>query len=139
MTSLIGHTKELFKSRGVPIRRTYSDEQGTYAFCVKLDGETFAVSARKSGWNGQISVMERLVKRAADKNMTLILRVGDDLLVFDPVAFVQHGDAQTRDAKRARRGERWLHVPLDWGCPLESYLSGHAEPQTKYNDLRDFA
>lgn len=137
--SLIGDTAELFKAKGVPIERWYKDDNGRYGFRVTVDGDTFYVAALSQVHkDGQISVMRRLVARAVDNDAMLLVRIRDERLVFNPESFEQRGEERAITDERRKRGERWLHVPKDWGVDFRDYMDGKKAPDTSHGDLRDY-
>ena len=136
---LLSNTADWFKSRDTAIQRWYKDDEGRYAFRVDVDGDTFLVSAvSQTHQNGEISAMRKLVKRADDHDVMLLIRVRDDFLVFDPSTFTSRNREGTIRDDRKARGEQWLRVPKDWGTDFQRYLDGRETPEDRHGDLRDF-
>jgi hypothetical protein len=136
---LLVETADWFKDRRTPIKRWFRDDQGRYAFRVEPDGQALyccAVSQTHDG--GEVSVMRKLIQRAIDNDVSLLVRHRDEFLVFDPVAFVQYDRPETIRDDRKKRGEEWLTCPKDWGVDFQSFMDGYAEPRKRYRDLRDF-
>jgi len=129
--SVLRNFAEWFKSRKVPIARWYEDDVGAYAFRVKIDGITYICSARKSHpAKGRVSCFRRIPTIAKDKGGYVLLRIQDDMLVFDPVKIMANGKDSSNqyDPKRARRGERWVEFDTEWGVEFAEFYDGDAEP-----------
>lgn len=138
--TLLDDTAEWFKRRQTKIRRWCEDDEGRYAFRVRVEGEEFYVAAlSQSHRGGEISVMRKLIRRAQDRDAMLLVRVRDEKLVYDPDSFESRDREGVITDERKRRGERWLHVPKDWGVPFRDYVEGRQTPDTRYDDLRDYA
>lgn len=136
---LLSDTAEWFTSRKTPIQRWYKDDEGRYGFRVTVEGEAFVVAALSQRHKtGDISVMEKLVRRAEDTDAMLLLRIGDERRVYDPDTFRRKRKTGVINDERAKRGERWLHVPADWGVDFRAYVDGDAHPDDTHGDLRDF-
>lgn len=138
----ISDAKDWFKRRETRIQRTYEDSVGEYGFRVSPDelGESFDVSAvSQSHDDGDVSVMEKLAKRANEQDRYLILFVGSPPpLVYDPAEFLSRGTEYVINDDRKKRGERWLKIPKDSGVSLEEYADGHKDPGQNHGDLSDW-
>lgn len=143
--SLLRTAKEQFKNMGVSIRGTWSDGVGEYGFSVRLasqafDGRTFVVGAKKSAYQrGDDAVpvasfmKTKMVQRAVDYDALLALYLDSrgEFLIYDPEAFLAYGVAPDDNSQRAKKGERWLDLPLSWGSTLEDVLAGYDEPKAE--------
>ena len=146
--NLLREAKERFKEMGVSIRGTFSDGVGEYGFSVKIaseafDARTIVVGAKKSAYrrgSGDdktpvASFMEaKMVQRAQDYDALLALYLDSrgEFLVFDPTAFLRHGVEPDDNSARAKKGERWLDLPLSWGSTLDDVLAGYEVVWTNY-------
>lgn len=128
----ISDAKDWFKRRETRIRRSYEDDVGAYGFRVRPDelGEAFDVSVvSQTHEDGDVSVMEKLAKRANEQDRYLILFVGSPPpLVFDPAEFLSRGESYVINDERKKRGEQWLKIPKNSGVRLERYADGDADP-----------
>lgn len=120
-----------FKARNVRIVRWYEDSVGAYAFRVAIDGDTFVCSARKSHpADGRISCFVKIPRIARRHDGYVLLRIKDDMLVFDPVKIIANGvdTSDVYDPKRGERGETWIEFDTDWGVDFEDFYEGRTEP-----------
>jgi len=128
----ISDAKDWFKNRKTAIARSYEDSVGEYGFRVRPDelGEAFDVSVvSQSHEDGDVSVMEKLAKRANEQDRYLILFVGGPPpLVFDPAEFLSRGTSYVINDDRKERGEQWLKIPKSSGVTLEDYAEGRDDP-----------
>lgn len=135
MAGLLHETAEQVKARGIHIEAWDRDPKTgkRIAFRATLDDETFWISARSSIPNDtDLGIMERLAKKAADQQKLILIRIGGESirrgLVFEPEAFLQHGELETRSGERKQRGERWLNLDPEFGCRLSDYVEGRDQP-----------
>lgn len=135
---LLQDTAGILKSRGIHIERWDRDPKTgkRIGFRATIDEHRFWISARKRiPKDEDLGVMERLAKKAADQNCLLFIRIGSrDFrkgLVFNPHAFLQHGELETREDARSRRGERWLNLDPDFACTLADFVEGRSQPLVK--------
>lgn len=128
--SVLRDFAEYFKARKVPIRRWYEDDVGAYAFRVVIDGTTFVCTARKKRLHAdRISCFPKIPQIARDHDGYVLMRIKDDMLVFDPVKILANGtDTTNADPKRAKRGEKWVEFDDGWGVPFDEFIDGYAEP-----------
>lgn len=121
---------DYFKSRKTPIERWYSDGVGRFAFRVSVEGQTFVCAARTTPPNdGTTSIMARVAGKAQTTDALIALRLRDRTLVFDPVAVLGHGDPdEPVEEDRKRRGEKWITLPLRFGCAFDDWYDGVDEP-----------
>jgi len=141
-TNLLGDAKDWFTSRGVKIRKTFSDGVGDYGFQVHLEGPTgptkLVVGAKKDAYTRADTdvgsfMRWKMVQRASDYDALLVLylQARDQFFVFDPDAFLDHGVEPDDNSPRKERGEEWLDLPLDWAVSLEDWLAGYDAPKTE--------
>lgn len=137
--SAIDDFAEWFKTRKTPIERWYSDGVGKFAFRVTVDGQTFVCAARKSATSGgHTSIMNRVAGKAQTEDALIALRLRDGIYVYDPITLLGHGDTKEPvETDRKRRGEKWVHFPVSFGCEFREWYDGNAEP-TRYADVEDY-
>lgn len=143
--SLLRTAKEQFKDMGVSIRGTWSDGVGEYGFSVvlasaELDATKLVVGAKKSAYrrgDDDVPVASfmaaKMVRRADDYGALLALYLDsrDEFLIYDPQAFLAYGVEPDDNSQRAKKGERWLDLPLSWGATLGDVLNGYDEPKAE--------
>lgn len=147
MTGLIDDTAEYWKARDVQVRQWLDDDNGRYAFRIRVRfpqvaGATdFYVTARKS-MRTPLGCMKSLVARTANNDALLLVRAGDDevraepdFYVFDPLTVLQHGVDRTAADHRANRGEQWVDFHPQWGVNLQDYATGGADPAPTDADI----
>lgn len=134
--SLLHDTAEIIKGKGVKIEAWDTDPKSgkRIGFRATIDGQQFWISARKRiPSDGEVGVMLRLVKKAADQDTMLLIRLGNETFrrayVLDPIAYLEYGERDTKDGSRRQRGERWINIPASWACRLSEYVDGDAAPQ----------
>jgi len=136
MTGLLDDTADWWQSRGAEIRDWLADDNGRYAFVVRVrfspaaSMQTFVVTARSS-MRTPLGCMKTLVAQAQNKDAALLVRIGDDgsdprQYVFHPLTILQHGEDRTASDQREDRGEQWVDFMPDWGVRLEAYADGRA-------------
>lgn len=120
-----------FKRRKTRIRAWYDDDQGKYAFVVKVDGQQLICCAKDYLHDGDASFMaQKIVLRAIDNEALIMLFVKNKRLVFDPNTIAQEGTEVTAEDSRKQRGERWIDVDAKLSCSFEDWVDGNAEPPT---------
>jgi len=143
--SLLRTAKSWFKDQGVKIRGTWSDGVGEYGFSVvlasaEMNSTKLVVGAKKSAYRrGDDDVpvasfmKSKMVQRADDYGALLALYLDsrDEFLVFDPQAFLAYGVEPDDNSERAKKGERWLDLPVSWGASLADMLNGYDEPKAE--------
>jgi len=82
-----------------------------------------------------IGVMVKLVKMAMDQDRLILIYFADRKfhrsMVFDPAAFAQFGDQETKAEERQTRKERWVNLPRQYSCTLRELADGDGEPRTE--------
>lgn len=139
MTSALDDFAEFFKTRKTPVKRWYEDDVGRWSFVVEVDGTEFVCVARKTPpRGGSTSIMKRVAGHANSRDALVLVRLRDDIYVFDPVAVLADGTVDdVAQEKRRKRGEEWVEVPLRIACSFEEWYDGAASPDG-YTDLGDF-
>jgi len=149
--SLLRTAKNWFIDRDVTIRGTWSDGVGEYGFSVvlasaELDPTKLVVGAKKSAYrrgDDDVSVASfmasKMVQRADDYDawLALYLDSRDEFRVFEPQAFLAYGVEPDDNSQRAKKGERWLDLPLSWGATLGNVLNGNDEPKAEPSENDD--
>jgi hypothetical protein len=128
---LMRHAMDWFKSRETPIRALYEDDNGQYAFGIKLGGRPIIVTAKKYLNDGDASFMERkIIDRAIDMDaLVLLFTQGDQRLVFDPRTIKTHGTSDaTESTARRKRGEAWIDIDADLSVAFEDWINGQQAP-----------
>jgi len=138
MASLIHDLAEWFKSRKTRVTAWYEDGVGRYAFRVCVDGQDFVACARSSPpADGRTSVMRRVCGKAQTTDAYVLLRTPEAMYVFDPVTVLAVGDPDDpHDDSRAKRGEAWVYVDVEYACTFEQWVDGYGKP-TKFGDVTD--
>lgn len=131
---------EWFKVRRTKIRAWYDDDVGRFAFKVKVDGTPLICVARRSSTaSGTTSIMKKVVGRAHYQDALIVVRMRDDVMVFDPVTIFEHGECgDPKDTARRKRGEEWVYFPVELGCRFEEWFDGHAAPVTFGDAIVDY-
>ena len=130
--NLLASAADWFKARETRIRAWAEDENGRYAFAVRVDGRKFWVAAKKYLHGDQASFMDKLVRRAADQDAYLLLFVfeGGHRLVFDPERVQELGEpSNPNESKRASNGEDWLDAPRDWAVDFQRWYDQGDQPE----------
>lgn len=137
--TLIDDFAEWFKARRTKVEAWYEDGKGKFAFRVTVDDTPLICAARSSfPENGRTSVMKRVAGTAQVNDALIALRLGDDMLVFDPVTVLYQGNTDDpHEDERKERGEEWVYFDVDLGCRFEEWFDGHATP-VRYADVDDF-
>lgn len=82
-----------------------------------------------------IGVMRKLPNIGLGEHRLVFVYFDDrsmrDGMVFQPLAFTEHGERQTKKESRKKRGERWLNLPRGFGCSLQEYADGIDEPRVE--------
>lgn len=137
--ALLDETADSLKARQIRIEAWDKDPRNgkRIAFRCEIEGSRFWVSALKRiPKNERIGVMDRLAKKAADQGGMILIRLGNrnfprEALVFHPDAYLEHGERYTADSSRKQAGERWINLPVAWGCSLQDFVDGDAEPRVQ--------
>jgi len=137
-TSVLGDFAEFFKSRRTKVERYYEDGVGRFAFRVTVEGQAFVCAARSNPpKKGKTSIMARVAGKAQTTDALILLRLRDDMYVFDPVTVLGRGEAdEPVEEDRKKRGEKWVHFPVSLGCDFREWVDGTAEP-VRYHDYRE--
>lgn len=145
MTGLLDDTADYWKSKDVAVRQWLEDANGRYAFRMRVqfhddgDPHDLFVTARKY-MQTPLGAMKKLVAQAQNNDGLLLIRVGDEdgspaFYVFDPLTILQHGQDNTEDNTRQRRGEKWVDFHPQWGCNLWDFAHGFDQPKAPDDDL----
>lgn len=114
------------EAEGFSIEQPVQDQDGTIAYALICDGETFVLVAKEYAYKGLASFMEQIVKKAASSSATLVFYEdkNETFTVFDADYYSKHGALS--QGKSKTRDTRWLELPLDDGVTLDEYQNGQS-------------
>jgi hypothetical protein len=86
-----------------------------------------------------IGVMKKIPRIGTGESRLILVYFDDrpltEAMVFQPQAFLDHGESEAKEKERQARGERWLNLPRGYACSLREYADGEATPRVDPSNL----